>query len=109
MEIIETEKPRGPGRPVGSKSKTTLEMRDHARFWGDKALQKLVESIDHEDPRVALDAAKSLLDRGFGKPTQTTVIQGDEDGGAVRLTAIERTVIDPVNASVTQLKLINGS
>lgn len=82
-------------------------MRDHARFWGDKALQKIVESIDNDDPRIALDAAKALLDRGFGKPTQTTVLQGDEDGGAVRLTAVERVVVSP-QGQITQLKLING-
>lgn len=108
MEITEEQEvKRGPGRPPGSKSRTTLQMRDHARFWGDKALQKIVESIDNDDPRIALDAAKALLDRGFGKPTQTTVLQGDEDGGAVRLTAVERVVVSP-QGQITQLKLING-
>ena len=35
-----------------------------------KAARKLIELMDHEDPKVALAAADKVLDRSIGKPTQ---------------------------------------
>jgi hypothetical protein len=48
-----------------------------ARKHTEKALEVLVKNMDADDPRVAIDAASRLLDRGYGKPAQT--IEGDED------------------------------
>ncbi len=38
-------------------------------------------------------AANSLLDRGWGKPTQP--IAGDDEADALRLEVIKRVIIDP--------------
>src|SRR6185295_3755238 len=48
-----------------------------ARRHGEKAIQTLADKLDNEDPRVAIDAASKLLDRGYGKPTQT-IERGDK-------------------------------
>ncbi len=39
-----------------------------ARAAAPKAIAKLEALIDNEDPRVAIDAAKHILDRAVGKP-----------------------------------------
>ena len=46
-------------------------------------MQALVDVLTDESPAARVAAAKELLDRGFGKAS--TVISGDEDGGAVRV------------------------
>lgn len=48
-----------------------------ARRHGEKAIKTLADKLDNEDPRVAIDAAAKLLDRGYGKPTQT-IERGDK-------------------------------
>ncbi|CAB4202718.1 hypothetical protein UFOVP1623_28 [uncultured Caudovirales phage] len=72
------------GRPPGAKNLTTREMKERAAFYGDIALETLGNLLESEDERVRADAACKLLDRGYGKPSQTTVIQGDENGGPLR-------------------------
>lgn len=42
-----------------------------ARQHGPKAIQVLAKALDSDDQRLAIDAAVRLLDRGYGKPTQT--------------------------------------
>lgn len=83
------------GRPAGTPNKLSKEMRERASFWGDHALKRIVGLIDSPDDRVALDAAKTLMDRAYGKPHQVNVLQGDEDGGPVQVTEIRRTIVDP--------------
>jgi hypothetical protein len=39
---------------------------------------------DEAPPAARVAAANSLLDRGWGKPTQ--IVQGDEDGGPIQIT-----------------------
>lgn len=86
------------GRPAGAPNRITREMRERAAFWGDKALEKIVKLIDSDDERVALGAATELMNRAYGKPAQTQIIQGDEEGGPVRLQELRDTIVDPKNA-----------
>lgn len=79
----------GAGRPAGAINKTTREMKERASFHGDKALKKIVELIDSDDEAIALKAANDLMDRAYGRPAQTQVHVGDEDGGPVKITRIE--------------------
>lgn len=71
------------GRPAGQPNMLTRQMKERAAFWGDKALEKIVNLVDSENEQVSLAASRELLDRGFGKPTQVQVLQGDEDGGPI--------------------------
>lgn len=54
------------GNPSG-KSKRFEEIRSLAKENSRRTLDRLVELIDSEDERVALMAAKELLDRAWGK------------------------------------------
>lgn len=54
-----------------------------AREYAPDAVRKLIHLLECSDPAIALKAANSLLDRGFGRPdqsmtvdsTQTTVVE----------------------------------
>lgn len=77
-------KREGAGRPKGAVNSTTATLRDLAREHTSDALATLVEIAKHSDSDAArVSAANSLLDRGYGKPSQ--VLSGDEEGGAVQL------------------------
>jgi hypothetical protein len=52
------------GRPSGVK-----ELRELTRQYTHEAVDVLVKHLNDPDPRVALFAANSLLDRGYGKPS----------------------------------------
>jgi len=69
----------GAGRKKGAPNKATASIRDAAREYTDEALQALVRVIrDKDAPHAAVTgAANSILDRGFGKPSQT--VGGDDD------------------------------
>ncbi len=58
-------KPGQSGNPSG-KSKRFEEIRSLARENSRRALERLVELVDSEDDRVALMAAKEVLDRAWG-------------------------------------------
>lgn len=78
----------GAGRKKGSVNKATASIREIARKYTDEAVHALVSvMLDEEQPAAArVGAANSLLDRGYGK--SATVLQGDEDGGAVQVNII---------------------
>lgn len=57
------------GNPSG-RARVVGHIRDLARLHGEAAIEKLVELMNGEDPRVARAAATDLLDRGYGKPSQ---------------------------------------
>ena len=79
--------PRIVGRPFrpghsgnpGGRPKDENEVRNLARRHSRRALERLIELIDSEDQRVALAAAKEVLDRAYGKPKQED--DRDHDGG----------------------------
>jgi hypothetical protein len=68
----------GPGRPKGSLNKITLEIKEIAQRYGERAiigLASLAEGAESESARVA--AWKELLDRGYGKSPQAITHSGD--------------------------------
>jgi len=50
------------------------EVRAYAQQHTHKAINVLVRSLDDDDPRVRIVAALALLDRGWGKPHQSSDI-----------------------------------
>jgi hypothetical protein len=60
--------PGKSGNPGGRPKGIAALAREHA----DKALQVLADALDDSDKRVAIAAAKELLDRGFGKALTMT-------------------------------------
>lgn len=84
---------RRGGRAVGTPNKATASIRDIARQYTDEAVLALVGVLRGGDniPHAAqVSAAKEILDRGYGKAT--TVLAGDDNGGAV-LVEIARRII----------------
>jgi hypothetical protein len=57
----------GAGRPAGSGNKTPPELREIARAHSPRAFERVLELIESKDERVALAAAKEVLDRAWGK------------------------------------------
>lgn len=74
----------GSGRPKGAVNESTKTLRELARVHAGDALKVLVHIAKAGESEAArVSAANSLLDRGYGKPS--TVLTGDEDGGAIQL------------------------
>ncbi len=68
----------GAGRPKGALGKVGADVRELAQQYTGDALRVLAEIMLNQDaPHAArVSAANILLDRGYGKPTQT--IAGDK-------------------------------
>lgn len=67
------------GNPSG-RPKSLREVTELARENSARAIERLVELMDDEDGRVALAAANSILDRGYGKPKQSIEIEEKSPG-----------------------------
>lgn len=88
----------GAGRPKGSKNKATLKAKQSCANEAQKhmslALSTLVEICKDKDASSSarVTAAIAILDRGFGKPVQSTEHSGptDDDGNP---TAIPVSVV----------------
>lgn len=59
------------GQPP-TRQKAKVNIAALARQYGPRAIERLALALDDEDTRIAIDAASRLLDRGYGKPLQTT-------------------------------------
>jgi len=76
------------GRKRGSRNKIPAEVRDLARQHTPEALARLVDLMRGADDRIALAAAREILDRGLGKPAIAATINIDAGDGL--LAAMER-------------------
>lgn len=81
----------GSGRKPG---KVTATLREIAREHTDKAVKALLDVLENADapPAARVAAANSILDRGYGKPSQP--IDGDGQGGAI-VHRIEMVAVKP--------------
>lgn len=77
---------RRGGRQKGTKNKSTLAISEEgknisalAREHGPRAMLVLSELLNSEEEDVRLKASQALLDRGYGRPAQTTILAGDKD------------------------------
>ena len=64
---------RGAGRPKGRVTQAKRDLMDMAKDHGETALAVLVEIATNKQASegARVSAANALLDRGYGKPTQT--------------------------------------
>lgn len=56
------------GNPGGRPKGIAAKAREHS----DKALEILAAGLDDDNPRIRIDAARELLDRGWGKALTMT-------------------------------------
>lgn len=61
---------KGQSGNPGGRPKAEREVMDLARDASPRAMGRLIELVENEDARVSIQAANSVLDRAFGKPTQ---------------------------------------
>lgn len=81
------------GRVAGTPNKVTRSLKEAARQHTEEALEALVNVIrSTESDAARVSAIKEILDRGYGKASQ--VLNGDEDGGPVRVATVEWRVRD---------------
>ncbi len=68
-------RPGVSGNPSG-RPKESILVKELARTYTERAILVLAAALD--DPKLRVQAAQALLDRGWGKPAQ--VVGGDPDG-----------------------------
>ena len=67
----------GQGRPKGALNRSTLEVREAARAYTAEAIETLASIMRHGTTEAAqILAAKELLDRGYGRPSQASEPEG---------------------------------
>ena len=93
-------KPGQSGNP-GGRPKEVGHVRELARQWTEQAIQTLADIMqDPSQPaRARVAAAESLLDRGYGKPTQP--IAGDDAMDPIRV-ALEQETLRAFLAAVAE-------
>jgi len=73
-----------------------LARSDDGRPDGDpKALERLAARVVEMAMTGDMIAVKEIADRIDGKVAQTTILQGDEEGGPVQISRIEYVIVDP--------------
>jgi len=85
---------KGKSGNPGGRPKENNEVKELARKHSKEAINRLVFWMKGEDARVSVSASIALLDRGHGKPMQSTEITG-KDGKdiAIIVTASDETVL----------------
>ena len=69
------------GNPAG-RPKMPEEIRNAIRAACPEAVQRLIEFMHHENPKIAMAAITEILDRGYGKATQMQDVQIDVNGAS---------------------------
>lgn len=89
------------GRPKGAVSTAKKELMEMAKGYAPRALQVLAEVMnDKQAPAPArVSAATSILDRGYGKPSQAVQIGGDEENQ----TPIKTVQLIPITPDLDRL------
>jgi hypothetical protein len=60
--------PKGVSGNPGGRPKVVVEVKRILEDAAPKAATKIGQLIDHEDPKIAIAAAKDVIDRLMGKP-----------------------------------------
>jgi hypothetical protein len=75
------------GNPAG-RPKLPADIREAFKARAPEALEVLTRCLASDDDRIAIMAAQAILDRGYGKPTQS--INANIGEGSVRYVEIPR-------------------
>src|SRR3954470_19233058 len=62
---------KGESGNPGGRPKLPAEIREMFQARSQEALEVLTRCLQSDDDRIAMLAAQAILDRGYGKPTQT--------------------------------------
>ncbi len=84
---------KGKSGNPGGRPKENADVKAAARLHGIAAINKLLELMNGNDNRISVTAAQAILDRGFGKPSQSMTLSGEDDKPPV--TIVERVIVYP--------------
>ena len=73
---------RGQSGNPGGRPRLPADIREAFKAKAPQALEVLTRCLQSDDDRVAMMAAQAILDRGYGRPTQSIDVR--EDGPTVR-------------------------
>lgn len=84
---------KGQSGNPGGRPKEDANLKELARARTAEALETLVSIMQNDEapPAARVSAACAILDRGYGKPTQSTELTG-KDGGPIQ-TEMSRTEV----------------
>lgn len=82
-----------PSPNPGGRPRLEGRIRKLAQRHSRKAIMRLVRLMDSENPRIAVVAANSILDRALGRPAQSVALSGP-DGEPLRLGAPVTSAIE---------------
>lgn len=86
-----------PGNAGGGRPKIPDDVKEAIRAACPKAVAVLVALLDSRKELVRMDAAKILLERGYGKPMQSQDISVDMAGGLDVTAQIRRVLLERDN------------
>lgn len=81
---------KGQSGNPGGKTSRINSASGMARKHAEEAIKRLAEELKNPDGNIAIKAANSLLERGYGKPKEYIELTG-EDGGAIKTIALPAT------------------
>lgn len=67
------------GRVAGTPNKAPEELKQKFRDMTPLVAKRLVELLLSDEPMVALKAGEMIMDRGWGKPATTQILEGGEN------------------------------
>lgn len=65
------------------------EVKELAKQKSKRAIERLVEWMESENPKASVAACNSIMDRGIGKPAQDLTISGNPDAPLQTVTKVE--------------------
>ena len=86
-----------PGNPGGGRPKIPDDVKEATRAACPKAVAVPVALLDSKKELVRMDAAKILLERGYGKPVQMQDISLDMAGSVDVTAQIRRVLLEAEN------------
>ena len=75
---------RGQSGNPGGRPKLPADIREAFKAKAPEALEVLERCLQSDDERIAMQAAQAILDRGYGKPSQTIDANINEGDGPIR-------------------------
>ena len=85
---------KGVAANPGGRPRSDMSLRALCRDAAPEAFERLIRVIRADDDGKAIEAAKVIFDRGFGRPAQP--VDGDGEGGAIKHHhKVELVIVDP--------------
>ncbi len=88
-----------PGHNILSDGRPKIpdNVKEALRAASPKAVEVLIQLLDDKKSLIRLEAAKTILDRAYGKPAQSQDISFDVNNTADVLTQIRRVAMEQLN------------